>query len=171
MDIKFEVIEEKDREIINNLLQFESYDFCQYYNNDLSENGLFNDKLQDFYIKEKLSYIIRVDGKIAGFMLIRQKIGLKAVEEFWVYPKYRKGLLAYRFLIEFSKIETGLVEFLILKKNDRWMRDLEYMFNKHSNHVKIKKIKDYQLLINSDIYEFRRFLVELPNKNTEKKEN
>ena len=161
MRIDFSIIEEKDRDLINTLLQFESYDLCKFFKNDLNENGRYNSDIKDYFISDGKSYIIRADGKIAGFMLIRKKIGLLSVEDFWIYPKYRQGLFAYRLLIEFSKIEEGLVEYLILKEDERWLNVLEYMMKKHSNHVEIIMKQDYQFIFESKPHDIKRYVVKL----------
>ncbi len=161
MKIDFSIIEEKDRDLINALLQFESYDLCKVFKNDLNEHGRYNSDIKDAFINEGKSYIIRADGKIAGFMLIRKKIGLLSVEDFWIYPKYRQGLFAYRLLIEFSKIEEGLVEYLILKEDERWLNVLEYMIKKHPNHVEIIMKQDYQFTFESKLHDIKRYVVKL----------
>lgn len=168
MTIEFKLIEENDRDTINNLLQFEYYDFCKYHNDDLQDNGKYDYVIKEKIIEEKHSYIILADNKIAGFMLISEKIGLKKIEEFWIYPKYRKGLFVYKVLIKFSKIESGLFEYLIYKDNDRWLKGSEYMFNKHPQFVEIVLKQEKQFLINSKICTFVRYVIKLNYNNDEK---
>ncbi len=165
MKITFDTIEEKDRNLINTLLQFENYDFCNFYGRDLNEDGKFQDEIPDSFINEKNSYIVRADGKIAGFILVRKKIALNTVEEFWIYPKYRQGLFVYKVLREFSKTQKGLMEYLVLKENDRWLKTLQYMFKKHPDYVKIEICQDIQFFINGKVHDFVRYVVRIQERD------
>ncbi len=165
MKIRFDLIQEANRDLISNLIQFECYDLCTIYNKDLEENGRFSYELHDCYIRDKESYIIRIDDKIAGFLLVRKKIGLVSVEEFWIYPKYRKGLTTYKVLREYCNIKKGLVEYLILKERESWVKTLEYMFRKHPNYVEIVIKQDIQLFINSEVRDFVRYVVRVKERN------
>ena len=52
MKIDFSIIEEKDRDLINTLLQFESYDLCKVFKNDLNEHGRYISKLEESLLQD-----------------------------------------------------------------------------------------------------------------------
>lgn len=71
MDIKIVPIEEKDKQILANLLELYEYDFSEFSNSDLDENGRYGYKYLDNYWQEenRHPFFIKVDDKLAGFVL------------------------------------------------------------------------------------------------------
>ena len=99
--MNFEVIDaknEKDKEIILNLMQFYKYELSFFEdestNFELLDNGLFAlSKYSDlFWTEEKRHpYLLRYNGEIAGFVLVRLTgEGYYEISEFFVLNKYRK---------------------------------------------------------------------------------
>lgn len=71
--IKRATLEEK--EILNNLMQFYMYDFSEYMDLHLEENGKFNDyPLNDYWTEDSnFPYLLTLNGKNAGFVLVKIK--------------------------------------------------------------------------------------------------
>jgi predicted acetyltransferase len=87
-----------DREVIKNLMQLYIYDFSEYVDCDVENNGLFKSypNLEDYWKEEndRFPYIIMYDNKYAGFALIRfiktNRRNYFSVAEFFVMRKYRR---------------------------------------------------------------------------------
>ena len=104
MDFEFEKVSKEKSEILKNLLEYYQYDFNVYYNADLNENGKFEfiDIGLYFENENNQALFIKVKEKYAGFILVSNNTKYteegKNIEEFWVMPKYRKGMFAFRVL-------------------------------------------------------------------------
>jgi predicted acetyltransferase len=97
MDIKLEKAAIEQKSVLRNLLELYNYDFTEFEPDDVDENGLYGYKYLDHYWIEKgrNPFFIRVDGKLAGFVLVRE-VGISlgnrvySMAEFFVMKKYRK---------------------------------------------------------------------------------
>ena len=71
------------------------YDFSEFENSDVDSHGNFGYPYLDHYWLEKgrHPFLIRVDGKIAGFVLVNQNTYIStsnwAISEFFILRKYR----------------------------------------------------------------------------------
>ena len=107
-----------------NLYNF-NYDFTNYLNDDIPEDGFFfgdadyyldNDKVQNFFI--------RADGKIAGYVIIAEggdryldNPNAHSIEEFFVTRKYRrKGVGTIAAVMSFEMYD-GMWEVCKMKDN------------------------------------------------------
>ena len=125
----FELLEvqEKDKDVIYNLMQLYTYELSLFEdettNFQLLDNGVFKlSKYIDLYwIEEgRHPYILKLDGKLAGFVLERyNEDGMNEIAEFFVLNKYRK-LGAGTFMAnELFKKYKGKWEIRTLLKNER----------------------------------------------------
>lgn len=124
--MKFDLfeVEEKDKNIIFNLMQLYTYELSFFEDKttsfELLENGLFKiSKYVDLYWKEERQpYILKYDGKLAGFVLERfNEEEMYEIAEFFVLNKYRK-LGAGTFMAnEIFKKYKGKWEIRTLLKN------------------------------------------------------
>ena len=125
----FELLEvqEKDKDVIYNLMQLYTYEFSLFEdettNFQLLDNGVFKlSKYIDLYWTEegRHPYILRCEGKLAGFVLERyNEDGMNEIAEFFVLNKYRK-LGAGTFMAnELFKKYKGKWEIRTLLKNER----------------------------------------------------
>jgi predicted acetyltransferase len=89
---------EQDRPILSNLIQFYLYDFTAFMPWDVPASGRFGDDDLDgcWTTDDRHPFLIRVDGKLAGFAIIDHLSHLTGnreiwdVGEFFVMRKYRK---------------------------------------------------------------------------------
>lgn len=127
--MKLELLEakEKDKNVIYNLMQLYTYELSFFEDNttnfELLENGLFKiNKYIDLYWKEeeRHPYILKCDGKIAGFVLERfNEEGINEIAEFFVLNKYRQyGVGTFMANEMFNKYK-GKWEIRTLLKNKR----------------------------------------------------
>lgn len=98
MNISIEEVSYSQKQIIRNLMELYQYDFSEFTNDDVNEFGLYDYEYLDNYWTEKdrFPFFIKVDSKIAGFILIR-KTGENEngqnrywMSEFFVLKKYRR---------------------------------------------------------------------------------
>ncbi len=93
-----EATDEKGKEIILNLMQLYTYELSSFEDETakfvLLDNGLFAmSKYVELYWKEneRHPYILKHNGEIAGFVLVRlREDGKYEIAEFFVLNKYRK---------------------------------------------------------------------------------
>ena len=125
----FELLEvqEKDKDVIYNLMQLYTYELSLFEdettNFQLLDNGVFKlSKYIDLYWTEegRHPYILRCEGKLAGFVLERyNEDEMNEIAEFFVLNKYRK-LGAGTFMAnELFKKYKGKWEIRTLLKNER----------------------------------------------------
>lgn len=89
----------QEKEILNNLLEKYQYEFSQWDKNDIDENGLYGYEYLDCYFTEehRYPYFIKVDQKIAGFVMISDYPEAPEYEtdfclsEFFILYKYRRN--------------------------------------------------------------------------------
>ena len=104
MDIKIEPIAIEQKSVLVQLMELYNYDFSEYEDTDINEYGYYGYPYIDQYWNEKgrLPYFIRVDGKLAGFVLVGDVVkniysdGNRNIAEFFIMKKYRrKGIGKY----------------------------------------------------------------------------
>lgn len=73
MKIKVDRAAVGDKVILRNLMQLYRYDYTEFEPDDLDDHGLFNYNYLDYYWVEpgRYSFLVRVEGKLAGFALVR----------------------------------------------------------------------------------------------------
>jgi len=150
MKFKLEKVSGNKIEVLKNLLEFYQYDFNIFYNDDLNENGRFEFIDADKYFDniENEALFIKVDEKYAGFILVSSDTKYtnegKCIEEFWIMPKYRKGMFAFKVIKELFKKVKGQIEFIVLRKNERWLKVLTYWLEKNCKIIKKYDIKKWE---------------------------
>ncbi len=115
MNIEIEKIPYDKKLILNNLMELYNYDFSEFEDEDVNDFGLYGYQYIDHYWTEegRYPYIIKVDDKIAGFVLIRttgiNEYGIKqySITEFFVMKKYRKKSVGKKVAIEIFESFKG----------------------------------------------------------------
>ena len=99
MDVRLEEASREQKPVLERLAQLYMYDFSEFAGGDVSEAGLFEymARLGDYWTeRERGPFLVRVDGKIAGFVLVASHSALRQagkvnwVAEFFVMRKYRR---------------------------------------------------------------------------------
>lgn len=92
MQINIEKITMDKKPVLRNLLELYAYDFSEFDQSDVSEFGFYGYQYVDHYWTEegRQPFLIRVDQKIAGFVLIRQVNEIYQISEFFIMKKYRR---------------------------------------------------------------------------------
>jgi predicted acetyltransferase len=76
MKIQIDLANKSEQPILENLMQLYLYDFSEMCGDDCDERGLFEyEYLPRYWIEpERHPFLIRVDGKLAGFALVREMV-------------------------------------------------------------------------------------------------
>lgn len=98
MNITLHLMSVDEKALLVRLMELYSYEFSVYSNDDISEYGYYGYNHIDDYWNEdgRYPYLIRADGKIAGFALIcphcdyRDENDARCFGEFFVMLKYRR---------------------------------------------------------------------------------
>lgn len=88
----------EERNIMMNLLEKYLYEFSQWEKTDVNDDGLYGYEYLDCYFEEerRFPYFIKVDGKLAGFILISDYPEVTeentdyCLSEFFIMNKYRR---------------------------------------------------------------------------------
>lgn len=99
MTIELIKVPVEEREVLARLLELYEYDFSEYTQEDVNPLGLYGYMYLDYYWTEKrrFPYFIKVDGKLAGFVMICDYCYLSKdkdtlfVAEFFIMKKYRRN--------------------------------------------------------------------------------
>ena len=99
MNIKIEAIPFEQKSVFIQLLNLYSYDFTEFTGNDIKENGYFyNYSSNELWNENFRSFFIRVDGKLAGFVIVKNGGYMylddetaHSIDEFFVMKKYRRN--------------------------------------------------------------------------------
>lgn len=77
MEFVLERVSRENQYILDNVLELYLHEFNEFYNycDDLDENGRYNFMVTDKYVEDKShkAYLIKVNGKIAGFIMINNE--------------------------------------------------------------------------------------------------
>jgi predicted acetyltransferase len=92
MNVTLDLVVCEDKPVLRNLLELYQYDFTQFEPNDISDHGLYGYSYLDNYWTEdgRYPFFIRVDGKLAGFVLVRSSNEGSEIAEFFVLKKFRR---------------------------------------------------------------------------------
>jgi predicted acetyltransferase len=108
----------KDKGTIKNLMQFYFYDFSEFVEAYVGNDGLFDEYsyLNAYWEeKERFPYLIEKDGKIAGFIFVRevQEEGKHywSIAEFFIMKKFRLSGLGKHAAHQVFQIIKGIGKF------------------------------------------------------------
>ncbi|MCK0473231.1 GNAT family N-acetyltransferase [Halalkalibacter sp. APA_J-10(15)] len=97
-NIQIKLVEESEKSVLKQLIEFYEYDFSEFNNHDVNKHGYYGYRYFDHYWTEddRVPLFITVDEKIAGFVLINDYCYVlkekpsRSIAEFFVMRKYRK---------------------------------------------------------------------------------
>ena len=125
MKIVIESIPVEQKPVLARMLELYQYDFTEFTSDDLNADGCFGYKYLDAYWIEEGRYpfFIRVDGRLAGFALVRSCAEYNALEhphniaEFFVMKKYRRCGIGKTAAMELFDRFPGGWEVSVLRNN------------------------------------------------------
>lgn len=114
MDVQLKLATLDEKQTLLNLLEKYNYEFSQYDKRPFDEQGAFGYKYLDCYWQEdnRYPYLIKVDGKLAGFALINKIKECDcncdwSVAEFFVGYLYRRKGVATQIMEEIFRRHKG----------------------------------------------------------------
>lgn len=150
--MKFELLEvqEKDKNVIYNLMQIYTYELSFYEDENtdfvLLDTGLYKmSKYIDMYWQDdnRHPYILKCDGKLGGFALYRKdELNINEIAEFFVVNSYRKKG-AGRFMADtIFKKYTGKWRVNTLIKNENAQKFWKKIISENTSGKYTKKLND-----------------------------
>ena len=160
--IELKILGENEKHILKNLWSLYVHDLSEYRETlNVLEDGTYPFPDFDLYFKEDYMHpiLIKVDGKIGGFVLLTEppysKVYDYGIQEFFILKKYRKKGVGTQVINKIFKTYKGNYRYLILEKNIA-SRSMFLKLFKSSN------IKYEEKLINLDeltkCYEYSVFI-------------
>jgi len=117
------LVDYKDKAVLRQLMEFYMYDFSEMEGLDVNAHGRFEYKYLDHYWTEdgRYPYFILVDGKYAGFVLVKKRGVLNEdcffIAEFFVMKKYRRNGVGHRAATQVFDRHRGAWEVGQIKNN------------------------------------------------------
>jgi predicted acetyltransferase len=108
-----------------NLLELYAHDFSEFFEIELGEDGRFGYKDLPGYFREpnRRAFLVRVDNKLAGLVLVKRGLGLSDDEivwdmaEFFVVRRYRRRGIGTYVAHEVWRQVPGLWEVRVMESN------------------------------------------------------
>ncbi|MCP8967640.1 GNAT family N-acetyltransferase [Ectobacillus ponti] len=93
MNLVIEKAELEKKSVLRRLMELYKYDFSEFDPEDVNEHGLYEYMYLDHYFTDadRFPFFFKVDGRYAGFALIRKMEAHYSMAEFFVMKKYRKS--------------------------------------------------------------------------------
>jgi predicted acetyltransferase len=90
--VEVEPVSYSDKDVLSRLIEFYVYDYSEYMGWDVDAHGVFGYRDLDHYWTDvdRHPFFIRVDGRLAGFALVRSGRP-HDMTEFFVMRKYRRA--------------------------------------------------------------------------------
>ena len=141
MNIDVEPATLSDKPVLRRLLQLYLYDFTEFAPEDLDEHGEYAYRYLDHYWapndgEERHPFLIRADGKLAGFALIRRPPGRAwQMAEFFVLRMYRRHGVGRAAALRIFRTFSGEWQVAQLRANTPaqafWRRTIAEATNDH----------------------------------------
>jgi predicted acetyltransferase len=106
---------EEHKIVIQNLMQYYIYDFSEYINYDVEDDGLFAlyANLMDYWAGNngKFPYVIKIDEKYIGFVLVKLINSIDrsyfSIAEFFILKKYRRQGIGKAVAVKVFSLHRG----------------------------------------------------------------
>ena len=95
-DVEMELVSFEQKSVLHNLMELCQHDYSEFGGEEVNEHGLFGYRYLDHYWTKagRYAYFVRVDGKLAGFVLVRTLEEGDSMAysraEFFILRKYRR---------------------------------------------------------------------------------
>lgn len=96
--IQLEALKFRDKQVLRNLMELNMHDQSEYDGYSINDHGLYDYRYIDHYHTDptRKAYFVRVDGRLAGFVLLRLKKDYSSLAEFFVLRKFRRHRVGSR---------------------------------------------------------------------------
>ena len=125
MNVTLHLMSVDEKALLIRLMELFQYEFSAFSDDDINEYGYFGyNHIDDYWNEEgRFPYLIRVDGKIAGFALIcphcdyRKEKDARCIGEFFVMLKYRRKGIGRQAATRLFDLHRGPWEVCYWKNN------------------------------------------------------
>jgi predicted acetyltransferase len=125
LEIKLIQVTEDEKSVLRQLLELYLYDFSEFDDNDVNAHGFYGYTYFDYYWTEETRhpFFIRVDEKLAGFVLINDytyalEVGTaRSMAEFFVMQKYRRKGIGKTIACQVFELFPGKWEVIQMGEN------------------------------------------------------
>ncbi|MBS1600270.1 MAG: GNAT family N-acetyltransferase [Bacteroidetes bacterium] len=156
MNFKLIPASQEHIEIIKNLMQFYIYDFSEYVDCDVEENGLYKDYPHlDDYWKEKhhrFPYLIIQEEKYIGFVLVRivesHQRNFFSIAEFFIMRKYRREGIGKTVAIQIFNLHKGYWEIFQRESNKPAQLFWNKIIDEYTNGEFVERAEEGKLIQN-----------------------
>lgn len=143
MNVTLHLMSVDEKALLIRLIELYNYEFSEFSNDDINEYGYYGyAHIDDYWNQEgRFPYLIRVDGKIAGFALIcphcdyRNEKDARCFGEFFVMLKYRRKGVGKYVATRLFDLHRGAWEVCYWKNNVLaglfWKKVIEEYTNGH----------------------------------------
>jgi len=115
MDFDIIQVNQKHKEVLENLMQFYIYDFSEFLQFDVEEDGQYSPYPLEEYFQEgnqRFAYIIKKEEKYVGFVLVHfidsAELRYYSIAEFFILKKYRREGIGRSVAAHIFNIHKGL---------------------------------------------------------------
>lgn len=141
-DITIELMTVEQKSLLVQLMELYNYEFSVYLNADINEYGYYGyAHIDDYWNEEgRFPYLIRVDGKIAGFALVCPHCdyikgeNARCFGEFFIMLKYRRMGIGFYVATQLFNQHPGTWEVCHLRNNIPASRFWKNVVEKYTNH-------------------------------------
>ncbi|MDQ0859265.1 GNAT family N-acetyltransferase [Bacillus sp. V2I10] len=122
MEFSLKIADFSERTIVENLLQYYSYDFTEFNHNRVNDQGRFNDYpyFENYWTEiGRYPYLIKVREEYAGFVMVRYDASGNyfSMAEFFIMKKFRQSGLGKKIAHNVFQLHSGKWEVLQVEKN------------------------------------------------------
>ena len=105
--------------IVANLLQLYAHDFSEFHDLELGPDGRFNYTPLPLYWSDpnRYPFLVRMDGKLAGFVLVKRESSIWDMVEFFVVRGYRRRGIGTAIAHDIWKRFPGPWEVRVMQSN------------------------------------------------------
>lgn len=158
MNIQIALATIEQKPILANLLELYAYDFTEFFDFDIGDNGFYGYERLPLYWSEsnRFPFLIYVDGKIAGFALVQKGSPISEdnevydISEFFIMKKYKRKNVGTTAAIKIWEMFKGPWQVRVLMENKAacafWLKAIEKLTTNRPKGTK-KKIKNELWLI------------------------
>lgn len=153
MKVELEECTREDHLRLDRLMQLYVHDFTDFLEWDLNEEGRFEEEiLAEYFVDEpKFAWLIRADGKLAGFVLVNMETVLKDnagghnVREFFVVRRWRRYGVGKAAAIQIFSRFPGKWEVRVMQRNVKAQKFWEATISEYTQGNYRKELRDDNL--------------------------
>lgn len=142
MKITLHLMHVEEKPLLIRLMELYNYEFTAYDNSDINEFGYYGyDHIDDYWNeKGRYPYLIRVDGKIAGFALVCPHCefikgeNARSIGEFFILLKYRRMGVGQWVAYELFNKHSGIWEVCYFRNNIAASKFWKKVVEKYTNN-------------------------------------